>query len=117
MNQFQEPPVFEAVNRNAILVKPKLPFRQWSSKIYPDHQVDFKEDHNVYLIREMASNDEVRTWLQKNFDMIFAYELNEWDADENNWPQQRDYSVFNEWFDIEVHSMILDLESTELIKE
>jgi len=42
--------------------------------------------------------------------MIFQNELNDWHTAEEDRPQPRIYSMFCEWFDVEIHSMLLDLE-------
>ena len=65
-----------------------------------------------------ASPDEaIEKWLQKNFDSIFQNELNNWHTDEKDWVQKRTYKLFKEWFDIEIHSMILDMEDSVIKKE
>jgi hypothetical protein len=43
--------------------------------------------------------------------------LNNWHTDEKDWIQKRTYKLFTEWFDIEIHSMILDLEETAITKD
>lgn len=113
----QIPYFFESVNRNAIVIKPKKPFFDWIHYIYPDKTVSHRSEANIYLIREMDSNEEIENWLTRNFDKLFQNELNDWNTDEACWPQKRTFKIFKEWFDYEIHSMILDLEETELIKE
>lgn len=113
------PYYFETINRNAILVRPKKPLYEWLNKIFPQdryHQDD-REDHNIYLIREMINNDEVKSWVRINYDTIFQNELNDWYTDSDKWPKNRSYELFEQWFHVEVHSMLLDLEEEEVIKE
>lgn len=109
---------FESINRNAIIVKPKKPFFEWLNEVFKDEaRVTSMEENNIYLVREMASNEDVEKWVSKNFESIFANELNDWCADEDEWPDQRTYKLFQEWFSIEIHSMILDLEDNLVLKE
>ena len=112
------PYFYESINRNAILVKPKKPFFEWLNKtIQEGDPINSVTESNIYLIREMFSNEEVMAWLKTNFDMVFVNELNDWVIDESVWPQNRTYQMFTKWFDIEVHSMILDLEEFPITKE
>jgi len=113
------PYFFDNINRNAILVRPKKPFYGWVNAVdSEDDQVyeEKKEDHNIYLLKTKRNIDEVRSWLKQNFDMIFQNELNDWHTSEEDWPQARTYTMFCEWFDVEVHSMLLDLEDSSVRK-
>ena len=111
------PYFYESIDRNAIVVRPKKPFYDWLNKIFQDNEaVSDKDENNIYLIREMISNEQVNKWIKNNFDMIFNNELNDWYTDEKKWPQKRSYKMFSDWFDIEICSMVLDLEGMKLEK-
>lgn len=102
---------YESVNRNAIVIKPKRPFFDWLKGLYPRRELVLtKDEANVYLIREYDSNEQIAAWISRNFDRFFQNELNDWHTDEKDWPQQRTFSMFKEWFDFEIHSMVLDME-------
>ncbi|MBK8711870.1 MAG: hypothetical protein IPL97_08370 [Niastella sp.] len=111
------PYFYDSINRNAIVVKPKQPLFDWINSIYPDEPVNATDEGIVYLIKEKHSNEAIEKWLKKNFDNIFQNELNNWHTDEKDWVQKRTYKLFTEWFDIEIHSMILDLEETGITKD
>ncbi len=112
------PYFFDSINRNAIIIKPQKPFFDWLHYIYPDENpTTYCTENNIYLIGEKNNNAEIETWIKRHFDKIFQNELNDWHTDETNWPQKRTFKVFQEWFNYELHSMILDLEDTEIIKD
>jgi hypothetical protein len=111
------PYFYSSIDRNAILVKPKQPFLDWIQKIYPKEPQPELEEHNIYLIREMDSIEATQKWLARHFDEIFVNELNDWHTDEKAWPDKRSFRVFGEWFEIEIHSMVLDLEETPVTKD
>ena len=109
---------YDSINRNAIIVKPKEPFFNWQNHTFPDEEpIHEVEENNIYLIREMESNQAIRNWLKRNFDDIFINELNDWCADKDSWPKNRSYKMFTDWFDIETHSMIMDLEESPVTKD
>ncbi|WP_018342523.1 hypothetical protein [Cytophaga aurantiaca] len=111
------PYFYDPINRNAILVRPKKPFFDWVNNVFKDDEpISELEECNIYLIREMDSNDAIQKWLKKNFDNIFINELNDWYTEEDVWPSNRTFKMFSEWFDVELHSMILDLEKLPIIK-
>jgi hypothetical protein len=111
------PYYYDSINRNAIVVKPKQALFNWVNSIYPESPVEAVHEGTVYLIKERDSNKEIEKWLQRNFDSIFQNELNNWHTDEKDWPPKRTYKQFKEWFDFEIHSMILDLEETGITKD
>ena len=111
------PYFYDSINRNAIVVKPKQPLFDWINSIDPATPIYMVPEGTVYLLKEKDSNEQIEKWLQRNFDNIFQNELNNWYIDEKVWPQKRTYQLFKEWFTIEIHSMILDLEETAIIKE
>jgi hypothetical protein len=108
---------FDSINRNAFIIRPKAPFFNWLSTVFPEEDIDKKEECNVYLLREMDHNGQIHDWIKRNFGDIFENELNDWYTDEAKWPSNRDIKMFNEWFEIEVHSMVLDIEETEITKD
>ena len=112
------PYYYEAIDRSAILVRPKQPFYDWINKVFKeDKPISELEENNIYLIREMRSNEEIKKWIKKNFDKIFVNELNDWYTDESVWPTNRTHKMFTDWFDVEVHSMVLDLEEFPVTKD
>ena len=109
---------YESINRNAIVVKPKKPFFDWVNSIEKNTiAIDKKYEYNIYLVKEQDSNEDTLSWLKKNFHGIFNNELNDWTINQSKWTDKRTYPVFKEWFDVEISSMILDMEDFDIIKE
>ena len=84
--------------------------------MYPDDD-DFEEDikeTNIYLIDDTI--DDVEKWLKKKFDKFFMMELDEWHTNKKEWPQKRNYKMFNLWFQVEISRMIYDLEKQPVLK-
>ncbi len=47
--------------------------------------------------------------LRRYFDPIFEEQLASWWQDETAWPSGRDLKLFDTWFDVEFHSVVLNL--------
>jgi hypothetical protein len=110
------PYFYDSLNRNAIVIKPRQALFDWVNSIDPDNPVTGIPEGTIYLVKERDSNEATQRWLAKHFDEIFKNELNNWYTDEKAWPVKRTYKQFKEWFEVEMHSMILDMEETEIEK-
>lgn len=113
----EELPTFSSINRNGILVKPRQRLFTWLKVVDPETPFTTAPEGSIYLIREMDSNDLIEQWLQTHFEPIFKNELNSWHTIPEEWPQNRTYELFREWFDVEFHSMVFDLEEVPLHKD
>jgi hypothetical protein len=110
--------VLPVLDRNAVSIKPKLSFYNWLRKIhFPEEPPAKLEENSIYLLQEQETNEDVTKYLKKNFDRIFCSELWAWDMDENNWPKNRTYKMFTEWFEVTTHCMLYDLEKDPVNKE
>ena len=49
--------------------------------------------------------------------VIFEIELASWVTDNTQWPENRDYTTFKQWFDIEPHSTIFDMMDEDIEEE
>jgi hypothetical protein len=72
---------------------------------------------NLYLLPQYTYISEQNGILEKYHDIIFEQELNGWWTDPSDWPVNRTYSMFKEWFEFIFHSMIEDLEYDALIDD
>jgi len=105
------------INRSAVILKPQQPFIDWYFNLNPEDELSFEEDikeTNIYLVDDKI--DDVEKWLKKKFDKFFTMELDEWCADKKDWPQKRNYKMFKQWFQVDVSTMIYDLEKIPVLK-
>ena len=105
------------INRSAVILKPQQPFIDWYFNLNPEDELSFEEDikeTNIYLVDDKI--DDIEKWLKKKFDKFFTMELDEWCADKKDWPQKRNYKMFKQWFQVDVSTMIYDLEKIPVLK-
>ena len=62
-------------------------------------------------------DDQREEVLEEYFLDIFGRELEGWVVDDALWLQNRDLKTINRWFDVEFHSMVLDLGEQPLQRE
>ncbi len=103
----------EEVNRGVIIVKPKSPFVDWVNSTEDAEGAitleEVRKDCTAYLTPELEDDDELRKFLEQDYLLVFEQELVEWNQDEDTWPENRDFSTFSEWFDVEFHGVVIDL--------
>jgi len=102
------------INRNALIIKPLQPFLDWLNAIYPEDPVNEVNEPSIYLIDD--SIDDVEKWLKKNYDTFFTMELNDWHTNKKEWPQRRSYKMFRQWFNVDISTMLYDMESRPVFK-
>lgn len=113
------------INRAALLLRYKAPAIKWIQDSGPeDGEPEFELDHvneerTVYLVpdKAAANNDTVRTWVELNHEALLQHELAGWVADESFWPKNLNLKLFDDWFDTECHSIVIDTTDEPIIEE
>ncbi len=103
------------LNRSAIVIKYKTPFLEWvtsdqkSSIKFSLNQIN--HDNIVYLIEEHDDLCHLEEIIKSQYKSIFEGVLKGWCKDKSKWPKKMSLELFNEWFEINAHSCIKDLET------
>ena len=110
------------INRAAVILKYKAPFIQWVNDAdpYKDNPGITLESENkdctVYLILEDDAEN-LEEWISLNFKQLFESEIEDWYTDESLWPKNRTRKLFDEWFDVECHSVLIDTVDGKIIDD
>ncbi len=102
----------ESINRAAVIIKPKQPFVDWLNSVFSDDNYTLEQlrrDNLSFLIPIFDDPDDTIKYLKKAFHEIFDWELYGWCVDRETWPENRNWKMFNEWFEIEINSEVFDL--------
>ncbi len=78
---------------------------------------EVNRDNTCYLLPEYSYDTEEEDLLADFYDLIFEEQLNGWWTEKSAWPENRDLTLFKEWFDVEFHSAVLDLVDAPLEHE
>ena len=110
------------INRAAVIIRFKQPFVDWVNGVGETPGEDAvkleeaNDDTSVFLIScKMAS--ELDRWLTRNYLPLFEEILDEWYTDVSLWPESRTLQLFNSWFDVELHSLVLDTLGEEIFAD
>lgn len=101
----------EYPDRLALLIRRKLPYIDWANSFDdggPKYDLEIHRP-TTYLIDEVVDTLDLKKVLRRYWRDIFEEQLNSWMRAPDVWPQRRTYSVFLQWFDVEVCDMVIDL--------
>ena len=103
----------ESINRQVAIIKPKAPYVDWINTlpgtVDPTTVDNLQTDCTALLLPHFDTDEESLNYLKKNFRTIFEYELYGWHTDKGSWPNKLTFKQFQEWFNIEFHSEVIDL--------
>jgi hypothetical protein len=73
------------------------------------------EDH-AYLI-EWTYDEDLDQVMAVYYRKIFEYELSSWNVIKSEWPRNRNYELFREWFEFKICDDLFDLETEPIESE
>lgn len=100
------------VDRSVAVIKPKEPFLTWLNSV-PGNDMDLsldslRSDCTVILLPEFNDPEEGVAHIDEIYEQLFKMELASWYEEESLWPTDVSLKAFWEWFDVEIHSTLLD---------
>lgn len=110
------------INRAALILRYKEPFIRWVNEVDPvddDPGITLamaNADSTIYLITEDDA-ESIEQWLSLNYQTLFESMLEEWYTDEALWPQDRTRSLFDQWFEPELHTVLVDTVGGPIVDE
>ncbi|MEM7080390.1 MAG: hypothetical protein AAF513_17365 [Pseudomonadota bacterium] len=113
------------INRAVLLLKYKEAAIRWINEADPSDDIpgitleEANEERIVYLIPEdvAESPQALRSWVQLNLDALFVNELEGWYTEESLWPKKRNMKLFDQWFDLECHTIVINTHSSPIIDD
>jgi hypothetical protein len=106
------------LNRSTVMVRPKQPYLDWAAQVDDSGDApDPADERTVYLIPEYDDEDHAWELLEEIYPEIFENELYGWHTDEDAWPQERSFAMFQEWFEIELNPIVEDLCAYEILDD
>ena len=106
----------ELLNRRAVIVKPLRPYLEWAKRDDAEGLAEsvfenLRSEPHVYLLPEYEEPTSQQEVLEEFWPALFEVMLEGWVTDEAFWPKNRTLGMFQEWFEIQMSSMVQDLGS------
>ncbi len=79
-------------------------------------EVSRDEGETVFLIPELEEPDATRAYVDEHFDTFFTHVLEVHCPNFSLWPRPRTATKFREWFRVRVHSLVLDVDPSPLVR-
>lgn len=101
------------INRTALIIHFKQPFVDWANASEPCPELatltlhTANDDATVFLIGDFMA-EKFDYWLQRHFDTLFTEILEQWHPNTDLWPAPLTLPLFRSWFDVRLHSMVVD---------
>lgn len=102
------------VNRSVAIIRPRVPFLDWLKQL-PGELNDnvtlesLTRDCNALLIPCADDYDAAEQAVLEQYQTLFQAELADWCDDESLWPAPLSLALFQEWFQVEIHSVLSDI--------
>ena len=111
----------ELLNRSAVIVKPRRAYLEWARRDDAEGLAEsvFETLHaepTLYLLPEYEDPPAEREVLEEFWPVLFEAMLEGWVTDEACWPENRTFEMFQEWFEIQMSSLVQDLHRGETLE-
>jgi len=105
------------VKRVAAVIKPTETMLNWLHEQSDNNQSVTLEmmqrDCTVLLLPPFEGPNQAKTFLKHIYNGLFESEMTSWGLGDEQWPKDRSFKMFNEWFTVELHSVIFDMGDLE----
>jgi hypothetical protein len=112
------------INRSAIILKATQQAVDWINEVDPIKNQssltlkEVREDCLIYLVPEDVETDaHAHSWALNNAEVLLQEFMFGWYQCESLWPKGLGPKMFEKWFDLEYHSMLVDTVDEPITKE
>ncbi|MBN3003892.1 hypothetical protein HNO92_002588 [Chromobacterium alkanivorans] len=110
------------VNRSIALIRPLAPFHAWLQALPGglDEEISLAhlgQDCNALLIPAAEDYADAQAFVHERYQQLFQAELADWCDDDSLWPEELSLELFQQWFAVEIHSIVTDLVDEALERE
>lgn len=106
------------VDRTAVVLKPTAQFLAWlksTDESMPDLTLEqIRSNCSVFLVPEFDTPEAVISYFDERFEAIFIAEIASWEVPEELYPKDMSLQAFWQFFDVEIHDMVLDMEDADM---
>lgn len=107
------------IDTSAVTIRPTQKFLEWVNQMakkngdMPLTLEQLRSDSTVYLIPESDTPEQNLAYIGEKYAEIFEAELSSWVMDESEYPKDMSLDAFWQFFEVEIHDMVVDLEAEE----
>ncbi len=103
------------LNRCVVVVRPKQAYIDWADSLNDGGTLPSADgEKTAYLLPANEADHDGSQTIEQCYEGLFESELASWHQYEEDWPANRTFKMFQRWFSVEWHSVVLDLCSDPL---
>ncbi|MGF6147614.1 Uncharacterised protein [Kingella potus] len=106
------------VDRTAVVLKPTQKFLDWlksTDDSLPELTLaQIRSNCSVFLVPEADTPEAVIGYFGERSRQIFEAEISSWEVEHKDWPQDMGVQAFWEFFEVEIHDAVFDLEQADI---
>ncbi len=106
------------MNRYALILTPTKELIEWANSLFPEEEsiIDYSsiqghDSSDVFLIDEFETVEDAIEWLKENYFMFLEEMLFGWVEDEELWPNDMDWPLFEKFIHYSLQSVVYDISS------
>jgi hypothetical protein len=115
---FAERKTMYFVDRTAVVLKPTQRFLDWLKSTddnLPELTLEqIRSNCSVFLVPEFDTPEAVVAYFDERYRQIFEAEISAWEVEKKDWPQDMGLQAFWEFFDVEIHDSVFDLDDENI---
>lgn len=106
------------LDRFVAIIRPRQPFLDWLRSVPDFEDLEFtleqvRGDSTALLIPQFDDDEEAVAFVYRIWEEVFMAELDAWTEEKALWPQGRTIEMFMEWFDVEIHTTVAEIEESD----
>jgi hypothetical protein len=109
------------VNRTVVVLRARPPYVEWANAVANgEERVELDEARSAgsaFLVPPIEHDEDAQGFVERHARALFEHELAMWMDDPATWPARRDGETFHDWFDLEVHEIVVDLGDGPVLAE
>jgi hypothetical protein len=102
-------PLFDKLDHSGLILIPQKIYYEWSRYIIPEMDYLNEQGAELFLLPHFNSIEKTEEFCKQFFDLFFQYQLKKCSEDPAFWPINRNYEMFQQWFDVRITAIVSSL--------
>ena len=93
-------PLFDKLDHSGLILIPRQIYYEWSRIVLPEMEYLYEQEAELFLLPHFNSIEKTEEFCKLFFDLFFQYQLKKYSEDPSFWPINRNYEMFQQWFEV-----------------
>ena len=102
-------PLFDKLDYTGLVLIPSKIYYEWSRYVIPEMDYLNWVETELFLLPQFNSIEKTEEFCKLFFDLFFQYKLKKCSEDPAFWPINRNYEMFQQWFEVRITAIVSSL--------